>query len=709
MRAVRLEQPLTLDGRLDEEIYTQVPSAGGFIQQEPSAGQPATEPTDVWVFFDDKNVYVSARCWATHPERWVVTELQRDANITDNESVAVHFDTFYDRRNGFAFQTSPNGTLKDQTFTDGVLNLSWNTVWDVRTARFDGGWTMEMVIPFKSLRYPGSGPQVWGIQFRRIVRWKNEVSHLTEVPAAYGLMGAFRAATYGTLVGLEAPARSLNLEVKPYFNTATQTEPAANSGLATNFTQNAGADLKYGISRGLIADVTVNTDFAQVEEDVQQINLTRFSLFFPEKRDFFLEGQGTFAFGGASLDGNAAVASPNGLADDIPILFFSRQIGLNSGLTVPVIAGGRVTGKAGKLSIGALSIGTDSKPSANAVQTTFNVLRLKRDVLRRSNIGMIATHRSRTSDGTTSNAALGLDANLLLFDNVTVIGYLARTYTPGLRDDSSSYRGLFDYGSDRYGVQVEQLKVGENFNPAVGFMKRSDFRRSSGRLRFSPRPRSSLLIRKFTWQLNYDYITDGEGRQRQNENVKAGSTIDFNNSDQWRIEFTGTSEYLPAAFDIAPGVTLPVGDYSYQAVDTAYKFGRQHALSGQLAASYGTFYDGHKAEVTLSTAQISFSPHFMTEPGITLDWVDLRQGRFNRTLFTERTSINVTPRMAIICLVQYNDSPRTVSSSARWRWEYTPGSDLFLVYSDGRDALSSARLRLTNRSVTLKATRLLRF
>src|SRR5689334_22842979 len=336
VRAVRIDKPLKIDGQLDEDVYRTVPAAGDFIMQDPRDGDKATEQTDTWVFFDDTNLYVAARCWDDHPERWVMTELRRDNNnIIQNENLSVALDTFHDRRNGFFFQTTPLGALRDQAFTDeGNPNSNWNTIWQVKSGRFDGGWTVEMAIPFKSLRYRGAGPQVWGINFRRIVKWKNEISFLTRVPRAYGRDGIFRPSAGGTLVGLETPAQSMNLEVKPYAVSSLTTDHAAAAPFTNRFSPNAGFDFKYGLTRSLIADATVNTDFAQVEEDVQQINLTRFSLQFPEKRDFFLEGQGIFNFGGNRGGGNST--------NDIPILFFSRRIGLSQGQSVPVIAGGRL-------------------------------------------------------------------------------------------------------------------------------------------------------------------------------------------------------------------------------------------------------------------------------------------------------------------------------------------------------------------------------
>ena len=302
MRAVRLTTALTMDGRLDESIYQDVQAASGFIQQVPIEGDAATEETELWVFFDDTNLYISARCLDSQPEREVATELRRDhSGLIQNESLSLVLDTFYDRRNGFTFQTGPLGTVRDQAIIDGQLNESWNTVWDVRSSRSERGWSTEMVIPFKSLRYGGSGPQVWGINVRRIVKWKNELSFLTGVPAAYGSGGVNRLNVAATLVGVETPLQSKNLELKPYVTGSVLTDKSAAVPFSNDPTGDVGFDFKYGLTRGLIVDATVNTDFAQVEEDLQQVNLTRFSLFFPEKREFFLEGQGIFAFGGAPL------------------------------------------------------------------------------------------------------------------------------------------------------------------------------------------------------------------------------------------------------------------------------------------------------------------------------------------------------------------------------------------------------------------------
>ena len=262
MRAVRLDRPLLLDGRLDEAIYQAVPPVGGFIQQLPREGAPATEPTEVWVFYDDANLYVVARCHNSEPEREVVTELCRDGpTMSRNDNFTVVHDTFYDRRNGYYFQTNPAGAVREQALVNAQPNQNWDTVWDVMASRSAQGYTVEMVIPFKSLRYRRAGPQTWGINFRRIVPWKNEVSTLTRVPAAYGNGGVTQMAVAGTLVGVETPVQSKNVKVKPYVVSTATTDRASPGAVGTDVTADVGVDFKYGLTRSLIADVTVNTDF----------------------------------------------------------------------------------------------------------------------------------------------------------------------------------------------------------------------------------------------------------------------------------------------------------------------------------------------------------------------------------------------------------------------------------------------------------------
>jgi hypothetical protein len=700
IRAERLTQPLQVNGRLSEAIYDLVPAAGEFVQQVPDEGKPASEATEVWVFFDDRNLYIAARCSDSHPERDTGAERRRDhVNATRaGDNLTVVLDTFYDRRNAFFFQTNPSSIVREQLVVDTQQNESWDTVWDVKSVRTPTGWTTEMVIPFKSLRYRRAGPQIWGINFRRVVAWKNEVSTLNPLPASFAMAGISQMGYAATLVGVETPARSLNLELKPYAVSSVTTDLRSATPFRNDLSSDVGFDFKYGLTRGLIVDATVNTDFAQVEEDVQQINLTRFNLLFPEKRDFFLEGQGTFAFGGRSLQGGG---------DDVPILFFSRQIGLSNGQAVPVVGGGRLTGRTGAFDIGALNIQTAAKAPARAVATNFSVLRVKRNIFRQSYVGIIATNRA-PSEGN-SNQAAGVDANLRFFRDVFVNAYYARTSTPGRSGDESSYRGRFEYGGDRYGLTVDHVLVGDGFNPEVGFLRRGDFRRNLASARFSPRPRNSRVVRRWIWEGGGSRITSVSGGDVENREGDVSAGAELHSGDQLSLEFSHQYEFVPEDFTInaANAVQVPRGSYTSDGLRFAYTLGLQRRISGTIAASHGSFYRGDKTEASYS-GRLGFSPALVVEPGITLNWVSLPFGDFTSRLFTVRTIITPTARMSVSGLVQANAGTKTLSSSARWRWEYVPGSELFLVYSDGRDTGAQGFPALVNRSVAFKLTRLLR-
>jgi Domain of unknown function (DUF5916) len=700
VRAVRLEAPLKVDGHLDEEIYSLVQPITDFIQQEPREGTPATEKTDAWIFFDAGSLYIAARCWDSHPEREIANELRRDnGNVLGNENFTFVIDTLHDRRNGYLFQTNPLGALRDMVVTDDQQNSSWNGIWFVKTGRFERGWTLEVEIPFKTLRYRGNGAQTWGINLRRFVKWKNEISYLSLVPAALGVGGVSRMGSAATLVDIETPTQSKNLELKPYAVSSVTTDRTAATPFSNDPTGNAGFDFKYGVTRSLIADATYRTDFAQVEEDLQQINLTRFSLFFPEKRDFFIEGQGIFDFAGVQ-SGNTP--------GDVPLLFFSRQIGLAGGQAVPVVGGARLTGRAGAFSIGALSIQTEDKPSVKARATNFTAIRLKRNIFRRSNVGVIATRRGPAASSGDDSYAVGVDTSLLFFNSINLTSYYARTDTPGVSGGTSSYRGRFDYVDDRYGLAAEHMLIGQQFTPEVGYVRRTDFRRSFGQARFSPRPKHSTRIRKLTWQGSLDYVTDAAATTIQNRETRSSFVVDFQSSDQFTVDYTRDFELLPAPFSIATGVRVPAGGYTYSASRVSYNLGQQRKISGRMSASAGTLYAGTKQEIAYS-GRWGVVPRFSMEPSITLDWVQLPYGDFTARLVSSRFTLTPSARMLVNSLIQYNAAANSLSSSVRLRWEYTGGSELFVVYSDGRTTQAPGFPDVLNRTFAVKITRLVRF
>jgi hypothetical protein len=341
VRAVRIGAPLTIDGVLDDVPYGSTVPISDFVQLEPHAGQPASERTEVWILFDRDHLYIAARCSDREPQRIVADDLRRDGrNIGQNDNLSVTLDTFHDRRNGYEFLVNAVGGMWDGQFTDERdFNRDWNTVWRSKSRLTDQGWTVETAIPFRSLRYRGSGPQTWGINIRRTIKRKNEYAYLRQVPRISGPGGVLRVSSAATLAGLELPPSSLNLEVKPYALGAVRADRVVDPSLAHDAIGDWGVDAKYSVTRSLTADLTYRTDFAQVEDDDQQVNLTRFNLFFPEKREFFLEGQGIFAFGGVE---STPRGTPGNTAANTPVLFFSRRIGLENNRPVPIEAGGRL-------------------------------------------------------------------------------------------------------------------------------------------------------------------------------------------------------------------------------------------------------------------------------------------------------------------------------------------------------------------------------
>ena len=716
VRAVRVSEPLRLDGVLDEGSYETVPSFGGFIQQAPNEGEPSTERTEAWVFYDDRNVYVGARLWDSAPEsEWVANEMQRDSfQLINNEYFSASFDTFYDRRNAVAFMVNPLGGFFDfQITNEGSPNSNWNPIWDVRTGRFDGGWTVEMEVPFKSIRF-NPGAQIWGFQLGRRIYWKNETTYLNPVPISGG-PGEFRVSASGTLTGVEVPSGNRTFEIKPYAIGSLATDVNAVPLISNDGDGNFGFDVKYGVTENLTADFTYNTDFAQVEVDEQQVNLTRFSLFFPEKREFFLESSGTFdfgrglPFGGGGGPGGGTRRPGGGFGGgDVPTIFFSRRIGLEQGQTVPILGGGRLTGKVGKFSIGVVNMQTDDVVGANAMSTNFTVLRVKRDILRRSSIGGIYTGRSVTTAGSGSNQVYGVDGAFSFYDNVNFNGYYARTQTPGLVGDDASYQGVFTYNGDLYAMQLDHLFVGDNFNPEVGFLRRDDFRRTFATGQYSPRPRSLRAVRQFIFGGSLDYIENGAG-QVETRIAQARFSTELENSDRFGFDIQDNYELLARPFPIASDVTIPVGAYAFQDVFVSYSMGAQRRFSGTFSFQHGGFFTGDINAAGYRFGRIEITPQLSIEPGISANWIDLPEGTFTATLATSRVTYTLTPRTFFSGLVQYNNGNNSLSTNLRLRWEYQPGSELFVVYNDQRNTELRGSPLLQNRAFIVKFTRLFRF
>jgi hypothetical protein len=712
VRAARTTENMRIDGRLDEAVYGAVPAITDFVQALPREGEPATEKTEAWILFDGDAMYVAGRCWdSAPPSGWVANDLRRDSNqLRENDSFGVLFDTFHDRRNAFVFYTNPLGVLADQTFTDeGNPNRDWNPVWEVRTGRFDGGWTVEMAIPFKSLRYTSGTNQTWGVNLRRGVRRKNEWTHLTQLPpGAGGSQAWFRVSGAATLVGLDLPPAAKNIELKPYGIAGVTTDRAKTPPVAHDLDKEVGFDAKYGVTANLTADFTYNTDFAQVEIDEQQVNLTRFSLLFPEKREFFLEGRGIFEFGRGPSNAPFGGGGGGGMNNNItPQIFYSRRIGLNQGQVIPIEAGGRLTGKMGRTGVGIMNIEAGDETVSATPATNFTVLRVKQDILRRSSIGGLFTNRSQSVGKNGASQTYATDASFSFFQDVNLGAFLAKTTTPGLSSDDLSYQGRFDYGADRYGARLEYLAVGDNFNPEVGFVRRDNFKRTFGSLRFSPRMRRGSRVRKYTTEASIEHILNGGGSLETRQQT-GRFNVEFENSDQFTVDATRDYELLLAPFTIS-GVTIPAGGYTFSDVLTSYAFGQGTSLAGTVGIQRGHYYNGTITALTLGQSRVSLSPQLSVEPSVALNHIELPAGVFTQKVIRTRWDYAFSARMSTSALVQFNSTDRAFSNNLRFRWEYFPGSELFVVYTDERNTRTSGFPDLKNRAFVVKINRLFRY
>ena len=532
VRAVRLAGSLELDGILDEAIYRTIEPISDFVQYEPVPGVPPTEKTEVWLFFDDTHFYITARNWHSAPEsEWIANEMRRDSsNLLRNEHFGFMLDTFYDRRNGNLFNITPiGGRMDGQIADESNWNGDWNPIWDVRTGRFEGGWTLEAEIPFKSLRYRPGRDQVWGIQMRRNLQSKNEAAYLTPLDQGLGRSAIFHVSQAATLVGVEVPTTGRLFEVKPYVIGDLNTSVDAVGGPMHLGSGNVGLDIvKYGVTENLTLDFTLNTDFAQVEADEQQVNLTRFSLFFPEKREFFPREPGCVRFRRGRrprilwwLRRDAGhVLQPADRVD-------RRTRGPDRWRGAADGAGRTVHPRAAQ---------HPDRRGADRGRRRYQLHRCAVEArcaapkqhrrYRHEPVGARRRPLGRTRPW-------GVDATLAFYDNVTFNSYWAKTRTTNLEGHDTSYKSAFSYNGDRYGLVAEHLFVDERFSPGVGFLRRPDLRKSFGSLRFSPRPASIDWIRRLSWQGSFDFITDAGGTVETRE-ATGSFQVELENSDRGR-------------------------------------------------------------------------------------------------------------------------------------------------------------------------------
>jgi Domain of unknown function (DUF5916) len=694
LRAMRVveEGAIRVDGRLDEGAWKQAPVTSDFQQREPLEGVPASEATEVRVLYDPHILYVGILARDREPQRIIARTLRRDRvmepdlegkyGFAGDDALAILFDTFQDRRNAVVFATNPNGAEFDASITDEspAFNADWRGVWRVAAQRGPEGWSAEFAIPFRTLRYP-DGSTAWGFNVERIIRRKNELGIWNGWSRQDG--GFHRVSRAGTLEGLESlPRPALNLEVKPFgLLGANGIEGAASRGQAQ-----AGLDFKYEVRPGLVLDATVRPDFAQVEADDQQINLTRFDLFFPEKRDFFLENAGIFEFG------------VRGYFEPPPfLLFFSRRIGIGAEGPTKVLGGGRLSGRAGRQTLGFLDVVEDGAPGQP--RTNFGVVRVKRDIGASNYIGGIVADTRR---GGEANTAAGVDWSFWPTGSLDVTGFVARTSSSGEGGDGDAYRLGLDYNVDRVGLSGQHLTIEPGARADMGFVTRTDIRRSEATGRVSFRP-PMLGLRKVDLLLGGTYIANLAG-QRQDESLGPALVLEWNSGDLFRCFVNRGRTRVPEAFDLGGLVPVPAADYEMRQLSF---FGSTSQSRPLVLTVQGDLFHtlGGSVSSVGAGATVARNAHLALSVGYTRNAVDLPTGAFTANLASLRVDYAFSTRLFAHAFVQYNGLERKVFTNLRLSFIHRPGSDLYLVLNDEQGPGAGP----STRAVAAKLTYLMRF
>ena len=695
--------PPVIDGRLNDPAWLDVPPITGFIQRELHEGAPITERTEVRIVTDGQALYVGAWLYDTDPAGIVPGEKVRDGDISKSDYFGILLDTYHDRQNGFVFTTTPAAIEYDAQVVNegegggiqlpgqtrasagslGGFNLNWDGTWTVATSVDSAGWYAEFRIPFTTLRYAAGEQQTWGLNLVRSIRRKNEESFWSFVPRQFSLMKISHA---GTLTGVRVPARRV-LTATPYALTGVERNFAVDPEAKSR--GDVGGEIKYGVTPSLTLDLTYNTDFAQVEVDEQRTNLTRFPLFFPEKRPFFLENAGIFSAG-----------TPQAVD-----LFFTRRIGIDTlGQPVPIVGGGRVTGRVGAVTVGALQIFTDRATTQGAM--SYSVLRLQHELAARSRIGVIAIQRMATAKSGDWNRVTGVDGRIGIHDAWTIDWWGAASATPGRDRDASAYSARLAYQTGSWNNLARIIQVGRDFDPEVGFLNRpGGYRFYESTVMWIKRYPGSTWLKEWHPHVGYRGYYGLDGFRQEDRihlditewSLASGAMV----GPEVNIEHQG----LQQPFAIARNVTLPVGSYEYTSMGFDLGTNPSAPFSLLLRADVGGFYNGTRrgGTVTLSTRRgSSVSASLLTE----YNDVRLDQGNFTRVVIAPRVAYFFTPRIMFQTLVQYSNQVGAWTANARFTWLSTAGTGLFVVFNEGQEADGFFRWnRPQARSLIVKYTR----
>ena len=683
--ATRIDEPIKVDGLIDEPVWSRAKPIDGFTQVAPDEGASPSFRTVARVLYDVDMLYISIDCLDDEPDAIVATQMQRDGGLGADDHVIVVLDSFHNVRDGFRFGVNPTGVRQDALIEQGDRQrFEWDAIWYAKARTTDSGWSCEIAIPFKSISFdPDNG--TWGLNIERRIRRLNETVRWA-TPARNRGVAALAGA--GVLEGLKGMQQGLGLDVKPYFTSLLRSGDAVQDRERTR----GGLDVTYRITPNLTAAFTWNTDFAFTEVDDRQINLTRFPLFFPEKRDFFLQDAGLFRFGGINQS---------------PLPFFSRRIGIGpGGREVDLIYGGKLTGRVDDLNIALFAAQTEAYD--DVPEKTLTVGRFSLNVLEESSIGVIFTHGDPTRDA--NNALVGVDFN---YRNSTDFGadvlsgslFGQLSQSSDAEGDQSAFGGRVNYDSDVFDWTLFFAQVGKDYNPALGFISRPGEREHNARFRYRVRPPGNLD--RIDTHVRTQWYSDLGGRLTTLSVTLPEVFIATEAGDFASVAHFINEEHLQEPFEIADGVIIPAGIYTWNRSRMEVGSGNGRPFSASLRAEVGDFYDGRRFDRSVS-ASWRPSKYFNASAEYQQSDIDLPGGEFQTELARLRLDAAFTPDISWANFIQYDNFSSTVGINSRLRWTIDPGQDVFVVLNQNYDA-ERGSIALNGTDLTLKVVLTFRF
>ena len=706
--ASRTYQSIEIDGELSESDWQNATPIRQFTQFEPDAGEPLTESTEVRILYDDKYIYFGFVCSEPERSKIIANKMRRDTMLWDQDNVFVLLDTYNDRRSGFFFRVNPLGAREDVAIMDSgdSRNENWNAVWDSKAKINGDNWTTEIAIPFSQLRFKDEETLTWGLNLGRTIQKNQEEGTWSPVPAAYTFLARYRTTHLGTLTGLSGISQRRNIEFLPYLLPGVaRTEEEGTVGVL-----DFGADMKVSVTSNLTADLTVNTDFAQVEADQEQANLTRFSLFFPEKRQFFLEGAGLFDFGIPRTSFNA----PPPL-----LLFYSRRIGIEEGHAIPILAGGKITGKVGGFGVGLLNVLTnkyaaDATENLDAVdvdRTNYSVLRIKRDLFTGSSLGVIAINKQGLD---AHNSATGVDFIYRPTDSMNFRGLWARTFesneingqaSPGnsispnetaIGNPNALYFGG-NWQSEVARVNTSYTDIGDDFNPESGYVYRTGSKWFRGEARATPYLHWNGLRRLWAGP-EIDVILNSDN-ELETRTFIWSTWLELETNGFGGLRIRRNFENLIEDFEIREGIIIPRGKYSYNNYNLMLNSAGK-VFNGRFGFNVGDFYNGTRRGFDLRL-DLRLTGRFSLEPRYEFNRVTLpKQGTpdekasFDTNVFGGRVGYSFSTDLFTKLYVQWNSDRNLITTNFLVNYIYQPGSDFYFVFNQtyGTDSLTSGLL-----------------